>query len=553
MPIPPIIVPILGIDKLSGVLGKAEGRIGRSATNIMNTGQTLTTTITAPIVGAGVAVTKMSMDLNKAMANVGTLIPGQQNRLEGLKTSIQDLAVESGKRTGDLAAGLFQTISAFGDSAETMDLVKLNTRGAIAGVSDLKSTITLTGGVMNAFNDTSAKMNRHILNLAFKANELGITTFPEMAASMGRATNFAANLGVSLEEMFASVAFGTKVGQNTAEATTSLRSLLGALIKPTGGMIKAFDALGISSGKSLIAEKGLAGAIRFLDTEAKKVGLSISDLIERKEALTLALGLTGKAGKTYNNILEGMKNSNGALDAAFKEQTKGINKAGFAWERFVSKLQVSGQQIGDELAPVLTEFLDNNLDPLLTKLKDLTPAQIQTGLQWGKWLAILGPVTLGVGVLSKTINDVIVLLPKLLTGWQALASFITGGTLLGALSGIGLAVGLPLLIAPPLVKKIRSMANKDKPMPLVDGLIKALTFGKVDLGKTFKEEDNTGPMQLDDNTFNEIESQKQISSREGQTATLRIEGVGENASLDFSEGSKITSSRQGDVMQLSFD
>ena len=75
--------------------------------------------LTAAFGGLAIAAGRASMALNRGMANVATLIPGNTERVAALKTAVQDLAAAHGKSSQDLAAGLYQTISAFGDSARS--------------------------------------------------------------------------------------------------------------------------------------------------------------------------------------------------------------------------------------------------------------------------------------------------------------------------------------------------------------------------------------------------------------------------------------------------
>ena len=110
--------------------------------------------------------------------------------------------IATGKSTGDLAEGLFQVISAFGDSAETAKLLEINAKAATAGLATTQEAINLTSAVTKAFGDTSAEATQKVADLAFKANELGQTTFAEMAGSIGRVTPLAVELGLTMEDIF---------------------------------------------------------------------------------------------------------------------------------------------------------------------------------------------------------------------------------------------------------------------------------------------------------------------------------------------------------------
>ena len=82
-------------------------------------------------------------------------------------------------------------------------------------------------------------------DLAFETVRLGQTTFPELAASMGRVVPLAASLKLSQEELFAAMATGTGVTGGAAEVSTQLRAVLQSLLDPSKELEKEFKKMGI--------------------------------------------------------------------------------------------------------------------------------------------------------------------------------------------------------------------------------------------------------------------------------------------------------------------
>ena len=87
-----------GFKGKAGAIGKALGAVGVAAT------------------GAGALVVGMATEMNAGLSEVSTLIPGQEARLNELKAAVQGLSVEFGTPTSGLVGGLYEGISAFGDS-----------------------------------------------------------------------------------------------------------------------------------------------------------------------------------------------------------------------------------------------------------------------------------------------------------------------------------------------------------------------------------------------------------------------------------------------------
>ena len=163
--------------------------------------------LTAALGGIAVAAGRASMALNRGMANVATLIPANTARVSALKEQVQALSVAHGKQSQDLVGGLYQTISAFGDRAgQTMEILRINSEAATAGVATTEQALALTSAVTKAYGDTSAEAVRHAADLALTTVRLGQTDFPQLAAAIGKTTPLAAKLGVTQEELAASFA-----------------------------------------------------------------------------------------------------------------------------------------------------------------------------------------------------------------------------------------------------------------------------------------------------------------------------------------------------------
>ena len=112
------------IDDLEKGLSDVDKSMKKVGDKMAKVGKTLTKYVTLPLAGIGVAAIKMSMDFNKAMAEVSTLLDGDIKRVQELKKNVQDLAVDTGKSTNDIARGLYEVVSAFASIANGGTLYK---------------------------------------------------------------------------------------------------------------------------------------------------------------------------------------------------------------------------------------------------------------------------------------------------------------------------------------------------------------------------------------------------------------------------------------------
>ena len=368
-------------------------------------------------IAAGAKFTAMATEINAGMSEVSTLIPGQTERIVELRSAVQDLSVEYGTKTDGLVGGLYQGISAWGDTADTIKILEINVRAAKAGVAETSEAIGLTSAVTKGYGDTNAAAVKHVADLAFKTVELGQTTFPELAASIGDVVPLAVELGVTQEEMFAVMATGTGVTGNTAKVATQYKGILAAMLKPTGDLTDLYEELGVETGKQLIEQRGMQGALDAIAEAARRTGIPLTKYLGRVEATTLGLALTGAQSDTLTRKTQAMETQIDASGVAFKVMTEGINASSFALDRHKQQAIVWGQKIGQSIidfsGPLATGLLGlaqfgGSISLMAPKITALMVTMggwsgvmgIVGGAAKVMWLSVMGPVGIVIGVLA---------------------------------------------------------------------------------------------------------------------------------------------------------
>jgi TP901 family phage tail tape measure protein len=419
-------------------------KIGETMTSL---GATLSVAITAPLVAAGASAFKFSTDFNASMANVASLMPGNIARVQELKTSVQEMAIQVGKSTGDLATGLYQVVSAFGDSADSAKILDVNARAAAAGLATTKESIDLTSAVTKAYGDTSAAAVEQVSDLALLTVQLGQTTFPELAASIGKVAPVAEALKISQQELFAVFSTLSGVTGTAAEVSTQFRQALIGLEKPSKAMQDALEKIHFKTGEAALQTLGFKGT---LDALLGAVGGNTNELVKlwgQTESWTAVAALATSQSATFEEKLAKLQNAAGATDLAFREQTQGINAVGFAWDQAKIKMEVLSQRLGDALAPAFTKILDaatpliDVLAQAVNKFSQLpTPVQ-EAAIAIGGVAAALGPILLVGGQIVSAVGTIGTAFGSLSTSLGG----VTGGFGLlqtGIIGAIGAVVAL---------------------------------------------------------------------------------------------------------------
>ena len=212
-----------GAEGVASKLGDGIKAAGKFALGLAAAG-------TAAAASLGVVAVKAAASFEKGMANIATLLDGDvKTRISQLGGNIKSLASLTGTSTALLTDGLYQVISAFGDTAGSAKILETAAKGAAAGNATVTDSVNLLSAVTKGYGDTSAEAATKASDLAFLTVKLGQTTFPELAASMGKVIPLAGAMKLSQEELSGAMATLTGVTGGTAEVTTQLRATLQSL------------------------------------------------------------------------------------------------------------------------------------------------------------------------------------------------------------------------------------------------------------------------------------------------------------------------------------
>ena len=436
--------------------------------------------LTVATIGLGVAGVKAVTEFNTGMANVATLIPGNTERVKELSGAVQDMAVEVGKSTTDLSTGLYQTISAFGDTAETVEILETNARAAVGGLAETVDAINLTSAVTKAYGDTSAEAVEKVSDLALLTVRLGQTTFPELAASVGAVTPLMQALGGSQEELFATMATFTGVTGNASEVATQLKGTLQALMAPTDAAAEAFADAGYESGAAAVEALGFEGAIGLLTDAAAKSGTPLQDYIGSIEGQTLALALAGPQADAYRDKLAAMGDAAGVTDEAFREQAEGVNVLGFTFGQLQQVGTTSLQKLGDLIGDVFGPDLIASVDTVKGALDDIIS---------GFGILLEGPAgTSKLGIMQGLVTDVTTGGEQIQAGISSLIDLLANGiedvapVLISAVASLLVAVAqaLPGLIPPVVDALLAGILSIVNALPgIIPALIQAVVTALV--------------------------------------------------------------------------
>lgn len=383
--------------------------------------------VTTAVAGAAVACGKQAADVEKAMAQTRTLLTGTADetkaRTAELTQDVMNISRVTGKVSTEIAAGSYQVISAFQDTADTASILKTATKAAIAGQAETVDTVNALAAVTKAYGDTSARAVTHVSDLSFETIRLGQTTMPELANGIQKASGSAAALHVSQEELYAGFATLTGVIGNTDTVGTALNTLYTKMLKPSTALSKAVESLGYKSAYAMVQQEGLGGTIKKLGQYAGGDATKFAALFSMRD-LKAAQGILNTMN-VYEQKLSELQDADGATDRAFMTS---INNWNDMFGIASNKVSVFAQQVGMKLLPYAKDFLSDAM-PKIDSLMDTVLAGIDKIMPkieaLFKYLSQNGPQVAGIASAVAAAWGGMIAAPKIESAIKGLSGLIS--------------------------------------------------------------------------------------------------------------------------------
>lgn len=423
------------------------GKVDSSLTKAIKTAQSQTSglargmstfakTSAAALVGVTTAVTgvmgycgKQAADLEQAMAQTRTLLTGTTEqtaaRTAELTQDVMNISRVTGRASTEIAAGSYQVISAFQDTADTAKILETSVKASIAGQAETVDTVNALAAVTKAYGDTSAGAVAHVSDLSFETIRLGQTTMPELANGIQKASNSAAALKVSQEELYAGFATLTGVIGNTDTVGTALNTLYTKMLKPSNALAAAVENLGFKSADAMVQAKGIGGTIKALGEYTGGDATKFAALFSMRD-LKAAQGILNTMD-VYEDKLAQLQNADGATDRAF---VTSINNWNSLFGIAGNKAQVFAQQVGTKLLPYAKNFLADVM-PKVDSLMDIALAGIDKFMpkveQLFNYLSNNGPQVAGTVGAIGSVWAGMVAAPKIEQGMKGITGLFSSG------------------------------------------------------------------------------------------------------------------------------
>jgi len=285
------------------------------------------------------------------MANVSTMLDEQTMKyMPAYGEAIKKMAMEFGEGTDTLSKGLYDILSASVAPVKAMKVLAVSAKAAKAGMTTTAIAADAITTVLNSYGMAADEAGK-ISDILFATVKRGKLTFAELAPNIGKVAAIASIANLSFEELSAAIATMTRAGLQADLATTALRAVMNAFIKPMDGAKTAAREFGFELNSATLKSIGLTGVLKKLKGATAEQLAAIMPNIRGMAGFAAAL----KQVDAMANDLELMLNSLGLTQIAYEKMT---NTLMHTFRRFWQSIKITSVQIGSYLEPAVRSVTD---------------------------------------------------------------------------------------------------------------------------------------------------------------------------------------------------
>ena len=414
---------------------------------VEDTGKTLTTHVTLPLVAVGTAGVASFAEVDKTMQLTNKTMNNSAEEAEMLNKAMKDAAANSTFGMKDAATATLNFARAGLDAEQAAAALApaMNLAAGEGGSLDTVSAglVATINGFHGSFEDAG-----HYADVFAAACNNSALDVDSLSHAMSVAAPIFSSAGYTVNDAALYMGVMANNGIDADKAANSLKTGLARLVSPAKEGAEKMAELGISVTNadgtmkdSITIQRELHEAFGKL-SESEQI--AAASAIFGKNQMAPWLALINTAPEDVNELNESLTNCAGTTDEMAEAMMSGF---GGSLEKLKSSIDVLVTSIGEALAPTIQKVADF-IQGLVDKFNALTPAQQQTIVQIGLVAAALGPLLVVVGKVISSVGTIMTFAPKIVSGVQSvigIGSKLMGG--LKALWGVIAANPITLIVA----------------------------------------------------------------------------------------------------------
>jgi TP901 family phage tail tape measure protein len=384
-------------------------------------GYLATAMVTLPMVMAAKATFNMAKDYEYAMQKIVGLTGVAQSTVNAWSDEILKMGPRLGRMPQELVDALYFISSSGIKGTEAMNVLELSAKAAASGLGETKDVADILTSALNAYAGTG-KTAAYYTDVLVAAVRVGKAEASSFATAIGQLIPFAAEAGVSFDQIAGGMAAITLTGSSAANAAVYLKGVFNALIQAGDQGSKSLESVGLTFAdlrKTLATgPEGLINVMqKFRDVQIALGDEAVKDVLPNIRSLNAFMSIAGKNFQYNTKIMREVTNAGGSLSAAWAAVADTIK---IKYDQAISQANVSmitlGKSVATSFLPML-ESLVKKLGQITERFNLLSETEKHNKLVKLAWIAAAGPISLALSIIGYTVSGLISVLGGL---WSTL-------------------------------------------------------------------------------------------------------------------------------------
>ena len=378
-------------------------KVGSKAQEV---GSHLTTHVSLPLAGVGIAAAHVGMEFEEEMDKVAAISGATGSDFKKLQSKAEEMGAKTKFSASEAGQGMEYMAMAGWKTGDMLEGIEPILNLAIASGEELGLTSDIVTDALTGFG-LKAKDAGMFSDVLAAASSNANTNVGMMGETFKYAAPVAGALGYSVQDTSLAIGLMANSGIKASQAGTALRAGLTNLVKPTDDMAATMEKYGISikdSDGKMKSFRDVMGELRDkLGGVDEATQASAVATIFGKEAMSGWLSIINASEGDFNKLSSAIDNSEGAT--AKMAKTMSENAKGSLAE-MKSALEGAAIKTFQALAPVITSVA-NNISNLANSFSQLSPQTQEFIVKMGMAAIAIGPITSGVGKVTSGIGGLI--------------------------------------------------------------------------------------------------------------------------------------------------
>ncbi|KKK77584.1 hypothetical protein LCGC14_2852100, partial [marine sediment metagenome] len=316
-------------------LASAKSATKKFGKDMRRVGRTVSTRVTLPILGIGIAILKSAANFEAGMNRVQALTGATGKQFEKLETQAKELGATT-QFSASQAAGAMGFLAQAGfDTEKILAAMPATLNLAAAAGMDLAQTADIMSNVMQGFGLEASESGRasDVMAAAFTSSN---TDLQQLGEAMKFVAPVAKGMGLTFEETVAVLGLLGNAGIQASMAGTSLRGMMTRLADPTTKAAKLIKKLGIDVIGTDVKINSMSNIMGQL-SEAGATTIEVMKLFGLRAGPGMQAILDQGSGSLVK-FESKLKDSGGTAERIAKVQMKGLTGA---MKAFTSAMEAS--------------------------------------------------------------------------------------------------------------------------------------------------------------------------------------------------------------------